>query len=92
MFISNFEDCLKMLRKCNNDLDTFCYVCGELTYKKQRRSFTTLALEIYHHYFGFFTAHQVKPLAPPICCIICVKNLTDWKKGHRHMPFAVSMI
>ncbi|KAJ8722855.1 hypothetical protein PYW07_006250 [Mythimna separata] len=81
-----------MSRKCNNDPNSFCYVCGILTFQKQRRNFTNLVLECYHQCFGFSVAHQDKFWAPHVCCITCVKNLTDWKKGARAMPFAVPMI
>ncbi|KAH9633685.1 hypothetical protein HF086_012611 [Spodoptera exigua] len=81
-----------MSRKCINDPNCFCYVCGELTFKKQRRNFTNLVMECYHQCFGFSVAHQDKSWAPHVCCIACVKNLTDWKKGARPMPFAVPMI
>ena len=30
--------------------------------------------------------------APHICCLTCVKRLTDWAKGSRHMNFAIPMV
>lgn len=81
-----------MSRKCSNDPNSFCYICGELTFIKQRRNFTDLILKCYREYFGFSVAHQDKAWAPHICCCTCVKNLTDWYKGLRHMPFAIPMI
>ena len=40
-----------MSRKCLNHPDTFCYVCGELKSKSQRRNFTPLIKKCYELYF-----------------------------------------
>lgn len=81
-----------MSRKCINDPNSFCYICGELTFKRQKRNFTNLICKCYRDYFGFSVGQQDKAWAPHICCITCVKNLTDWAKGSRHMSFAIPMI
>lgn len=80
-----------MPRRSDNDPDS-CYICGKLTFNKQRGNFTKLVMECYHQYFDFTVDYQEKPWAHPICYITCVKNLSDWKKGFRDMPFAVPLI
>lgn len=81
-----------MQRKCINHHNSFCYVCGELTFKSQRRNLTELVKQCYRDYFGFSVAHQDKNWAPHICCTTCVKNLTGWAKGKRYMAFGKPMI
>lgn len=80
-----------MSRKCVNDRNNFCFVCGELTFKAQRRNFTPLIRRAYHCYFNN-KIDQNKTWAPEICCTKCVTLLSGWLKGSRHMPFAVPMI
>jgi hypothetical protein len=81
-----------MQRKCVNHPDNFCFVCGDLTFKDQRRSLTPLFKKYYELYFGCKVGDQDKNRAPHICCSICVKRLTDWAKGSRHMNFAIHMV
>ena len=73
-----------MLRKCVNHPDNFCRVCGELTFKDQRRSLTTLVKKYYELYSDCNVGDQDKNWAPHICCLTCVKHLTHWAKGSRH--------
>lgn len=81
-----------MPRKCVNHPNSFCYICGELTFKYQKRSFTPLVKKCYEHYFKCKVGDQDKSWAPHICCVTCVRLLTAWAKGKRHMPFAIPMI
>ena len=81
-----------MPRKCVNHPDNFCYVCGDLTFKDQRRSLTPLVKKCYELYFRCKVGDQDKNWAPHICCSTCVKRLTDWAKGSRHMNFAIPMV
>jgi hypothetical protein len=81
-----------MRRKCLNHPDIFCYVCGELTFKSQRRNFTPLIKKCYELYFGCKVSDQDNYWAPHICCVTCVRLLTGWINGSRHMPFAVPMV
>ena len=41
-----------MPRKCVNYPNNFCYVCGDLTFKDQRRSLAPLIRQCYELYFG----------------------------------------
>ena len=81
-----------MPRKCVNHPDSFCYVCGDLAFKDQRRSLTPLVKKCYELYFGCKVGDQDKNWAPHICCLTCVKRLTDWTTGSRHMNFAIPMV
>jgi hypothetical protein len=40
-----------MLRKCLDHPHTFCYVCGEMTFKYQRQNFAPLIKKSYELYF-----------------------------------------
>jgi len=35
---------------------------------------------------------QDKNWAPHTCCLTCVKRLTDWAMGSRHINFAIPMV
>jgi hypothetical protein len=64
-------------------------VCGELTFKSQRRNFTPLIKKYYEFYFGRKVGEEDKSWAPHISC---VRLLTGWVNGSRHMAFAVPMV
>jgi len=65
-----------MPRKCLNHPDTFCYVCGEMTFQSQRQNFTLLIQKCYELYFGCKVGDQDESWAPHICCVTCVRLLT----------------
>ncbi|GFG31131.1 hypothetical protein Cfor_10720, partial [Coptotermes formosanus] len=46
----------------------------------------------YELYFGCKVGDQDNNWAPHICCSTCVKRLTHWAKGSRHMRFAIPMV
>lgn len=82
-----------MPRQCANSPNRFCYVCGELTFKSQKRNFTVLVRKAYELYFGVKVINQDKAWAPHICCKTCLTLLTGWLKGaNRKMPFGIPMI
>jgi hypothetical protein len=76
-------------RKCLNNPDTFCYACGEVTFKCQRGNFTPLIKKYYELYFGCKLGDQDKSWAPRIFCAMCARLLTEWVNGLRLIPFAV---
>lgn len=82
-----------MPRQCINNVNNFCYVCGEVTFSKQKRPITSIVRTAYFHYFGTKVGDQDKRWAPKICCNTCSVNLRSWlnNKG-RSMSFAVPMI
>lgn len=82
-----------MPRKCVNNPDSFCYICGKVTLVSQKRTITPVIKKAYHLYFGCKLGDQQKPWAPHICCTSCSAGLCNWLHGKRRaMPFAVPMI
>ena len=81
-----------MPRKCVNSSVTFCYICGEVTFKSRRRSFTPLIKKCYEHYFGCRVGHQDKSWAPHFYCVTCARRLATWAKGSRSLPFAIPIV
>ncbi|GBM94668.1 hypothetical protein AVEN_219209-1, partial [Araneus ventricosus] len=81
-----------MSRSCKNHPNSFCYVCGELTFKSQRKHLTPLVKKSYALYFGCIISDQDKSWAPHIACKSCCSNMTSWLKGSRHMPFAIPIV
>ena len=53
-----------MSRRCVNDPNTFCYICGEFTTKVQRRNMTPLVKKAYELYFQCHVGDQDKVWAP----------------------------
>ena len=70
-----------------NHHDT-CYVCGELTFKAQRRKLRNG----YKLQFGCKVGDKDKSWAPHTCCMMCVRLLTGWVNGSRQMLFAVLIV
>lgn len=86
---------LTMPRKCINDPNSFCYICGEVVFAVQRRNITPVIKTAYNLYFGEFCklGDQNKSWAPHICCKTCYTNLLDWLNHRRpSMPFAIPVI
>ena len=63
-----------------------------MTFKSQRRSFTSLIKKCYEHYFDCKVGDQDKSCAPNFCCVTCARHLVEWAKGSHCMPFAISMV
>ena len=73
-----------------NSADNVCYICGEVTFAKQRKAITAIVKKAYHLYFGCKIGDQDKSWAPHTCCRNCATYLSQWLNGKRHaMPFAV---
>lgn len=79
-----------------NKLNNFCFVCGKLTVKSQRRHLTTDAIAGYNYYFS-----SIKPIAemqnasfaPEFSCFACIEALDSWWKGRRYsLPFGLPMV
>ena len=81
-----------MPRKCVNSSDALCYICGEVTFKSRRRTFTPLIKKCYEHYFGCKMGIQEKSWAPHFCCVLCARLLAAWAKGSRCMPFSIPVV
>lgn len=82
-----------MSRICKNSPDHFCYICGEFTFSKHRKSLTPLIRKAYELYFDCKVGDQDKSWAPHMCCFNCDTKLRNWMNGKkRSMGFAVPMI
>ena len=80
-------------RSCCNDLDSFCYICGEYILKEHERSITDLVRKVYRAYFGVKLGDQDKPWAPHVVCKSCVEHLQMWTKGKtKSFRFGVPMV
>jgi len=81
-------------RGCINSKDLFCYVCGWLTDKPHRKTFTPLLKKAYEAYFDS-KVDSGKGWAPQFICLTCACNLRGWirkAKKNNHLAFGVPMI
>ena len=53
-------------RKCKNDFDIFCHICGKMTARKYRRKLTDRIKKLYLAYFGCAVRDQDKNWAPHV--------------------------
>lgn len=82
-----------MNRKCKNDPNRFCYICGQVTLSDWKSPITNFVKNSYHAYFGVKLGDQDKAFAPHICCKMCVTSLRRWSKGKQKcLPFCVPMV
>jgi len=78
---------------CVDSADNFSYICGEVTFARQRKAITAIVKKAYHLYFGCKIGDQDKSWAAHICCRKCATDLSQWLNGKRHaIPFAVPMV
>jgi len=84
---------LVMPRNCVDSADNFHYICGELTFARQRKAITAIVKKAYHLYFGCKIGDQDKYWALYIRCHNCATNISQWLSDKRHaMPFAVPTV
>ena len=80
-------------RKCINNPDSFCYICGSFTIPSQRANISAFVKQAYFAYFKVKIGDQDKSWAPHNVCKQCVECLRMWTKGTRDkMPFGIPMI
>ena len=80
-------------RKCINDPDSFCFICGSYTLQKQRRPVNDFAKKLYYSYFNLKLGDQDKEWAPNFVCETYLANLRGWSKGKRKsLSFGIPMI
>ena len=88
-----FSDFIMNRRKCKNDPNRFCYICGKVTLPGQHSRITKFVKSCYHAYFGIRFGDQDKSFAPHTCCKTCVETLRRWSKGKmKSLPFGVPMV
>jgi len=84
---------ISVRRRCNNNPNVFCYICGEYMNDKQRIHITAFVKQAYHAYFGVKLGDQDKSWAPHNVCKTCVESLRQWEKGQRKcLKFGIPMI
>ena len=80
-------------RKCLNDPDVFCYICGRVTSLKQRCEITDFVKRVYLAYFGVRLGDQDKKWAPHKVCSSCIATLRNWSNGKKsYLKFGVPMV
>ena len=80
-------------RSCRHHPDSFCYICGNFTTKKDRRRITENIKKLYAAYFSpCKIGDQEKPWAPHICCKTCQARLCAWVNKGIPMPFGIPMM
>ena len=67
-------------RKCINNPDSFCYICGCFTIPRQRKNISKFVRQAYFAYFKVKLGDQDKSWAPHKVCKQCVENLRLWAK------------
>jgi hypothetical protein len=79
-------------RKCLNNPNYFCYICGDYTFCDERLSVTPLIQHRFHCYFKFKMGDQDKNFAPHTVCRKCSSNLSMWSAGKlKKLPFSTPM-
>lgn len=80
-------------RRCVNSPDSFCYICGSYTLRKQRQNITGFVQKAYRAYFGIKLGDQDKSWAPHVVCKTCVEGLRNWCKGvKKSLSFGIPMV
>jgi len=82
-------------RKCSNDPDSFCYICGRFTFAKNRIEIDDNVKGFYRNYFNIPISNQDKSWAPHMACKSCVESLRRWNNAKSNvtpMPFKTPMI
>ena len=69
-FLFQLDICIpvRMDRKCKNNPDRFCYICGNVVLPHHQEKITDFAKKACHDYFGVKLEDQDKPFTPHICC------------------------
>ena len=83
-------------RKCKNNSDLVCYICGEMTGSKHRRKITDPIKKLYLAYFGCAVGDQDKNWGPHVCCLDCSNcsnRLNKWFAGGKPtLSFVIPMV
>ena len=80
-------------RKCKNDPDNFCYICGQYTPPMHRRKHIPKVKTAYKFYFGCEVGDQDQSWSPHISCNACNTQLLRWLAGKKKkMPYGIPMV
>lgn len=80
-------------RRCLNNPQCFCYICGEYVFQNYRKSITNFVKTAYYDYFKVQVYNLDKPWVPKTVCQNCVVSLRQWLNGKRNsLKFKTPMI
>ena len=79
-------------RKCYNNPNKFCYICGRFMFKGDERSITPRVKTLNYAYFKMKLGDEDKIFAPHKICAKCLSNLSLWSVGKlKRMAFSTPM-
>lgn len=67
---------------CINLRDKICYICGQLTFTKQKVALESEVKRLYREYFSLEVIEQ-QTWTPSIACKTCVSTLKNWWNGRK---------
>ena len=80
-------------RRCLNNPNVFCYICGEYTLQSNRKGISEFVKCAYLAYFKVMLGDQNKAWVPHIVCKQSVEHIRQWKKKDRKsLRFGISMV
>lgn len=75
------------MEKCRV-LDCFCYVCGHIVPKNERRNLTAGVMKVYKDYFPNEMNLSNEIYTPNTLCLMCYTHLLSWSKGeNKYLTF-----
>jgi len=80
-------------RRCLNEPNVFCYICGEYTLQHNRKTISDFVKRAYLAYFKAMLGDQDKPWATYIVCKPFVEHLRQLtNKSRKSLRFAIPMV
>ena len=70
-------------RRCLNDVNVFCYICGEFTLTHNRRMINDHLKKLYLAYFEVHLGNQDKSWVPHIACHTCREHLEAMESRYK---------
>jgi hypothetical protein len=82
-----------MTRSCQNNPNSFRYICGKVVLKWQMKPVSQFVSKFYELCFGCKIGDHEGVWVPKICCSSCSRALAGWLKGtHKSVPFALPIV
>ena len=79
-------------RRCLNNPNAFCYICGEYTLQLNRKRISEFVKCAHLAFFKVMLGDQDKAWASHIVCKQCIKHLRQWtKKDRKSLCFVISI-
>ena len=80
-------------RRCLNEPNVFCYICGEYTLQHNRKTISDFVKRGYLAYFRVMLGDYDKHWAPHIVYKLCAEHLRQWtNKNRKSLGFAIPMV